>query len=57
MQNANNWTELMVVQEECKTLPFGDIWAEYCARQGVPADGEWFATIKAYENDVLAKRV
>ena len=47
----------MVVQEEVKTLPFGDIWAEYCARQGAPADGEWFAAVKAYENDVLAKRV
>ena len=57
MQNAGNWTELMVVQEEVKTLPFGDVWAEYCARQGAPADGEWFATVKAYENDVLAKRV
>ena len=57
MQNAGNWTELMVVQEEVKTLPFGDIWAEYCARQGAPADGEWFAAVKAYENDVLAKRV
>ena len=57
LQNADNWTELMVVQEEVKTLPFGDIWAEYCARQGVPADGEWFATIKAYENDVQLKRV
>ena len=25
------------MQEEVKTLPFGDIWAEYCARQGVAA--------------------
>ena len=57
MQNQGNWTELMVVQEEIKTLPFGDIWAEYCARQGVPADGEWFATVKAYEDEVLVKRV
>ena len=47
----------MVAQEEMKTLPFGEVWAEYCARQGVPADGEWFATVKAYEEEVLVKRV
>ena len=56
LQNADNWTELMVIQEEVKTLPFGDIWAEYCSRQGAPADGEWFQTIKAYEAEVQSKR-
>ena len=29
MQNADNWTELMVIQEELKTMPFGEIWTEY----------------------------
>ena len=57
LQDANNWTEVLVRSEELKTLPFGDIWAEYCKVNGVPADGEWFATIKAYEEDVLLKRV
>ena len=56
LQNADNWTELMVVQEELKTLPFGDIWNEYCDRCGAPADGQWFATVKAYEEQVLANR-
>ena len=57
LQNENNWTELMVISEELKTLPFGAVWAEYCRRCGAPADGQWFASIKAYENDVLTKRV
>ncbi len=57
MQNENNWTELMVVQEELKTMPFGAIWNEYCRRQGVPCDTEWFASVKDYENNVLSKRV
>ena len=57
MQNADNWTELMVVQEEMKTMPFGEIWAEYCARCGAPADGQWFAVVKEYEENVLSKRV
>jgi len=56
MQNADNWTELMVVQEELKTMPFGEIWEEYCRRCGVPADGEWFASVKQYEAEVLSKR-
>lgn len=56
MQNADNWTELMVVQEELKTMPFGEIWNEYCRICGVPADGEWFATVKEYEREVLSKR-
>ena len=42
LQDENKLTELLVMQEEIKTLPFGDIWAEYCARQGVAADKAWF---------------
>ena len=57
LQDANNWTEVLVRSEELKTLPFGDVWAEYCKVNGVPADGEWFATIKEYEEEVLLKRV
>ncbi len=56
MQNEDNWTELMVVQEELKTMPFGEIWAEYCRVCGAPADGEWFASVKEYEREVLSKR-
>ncbi len=56
MQDAGNWTELMVVSEELKMMPFGEIWNEYCRVCGAPADGEWFATVKAYEEEVLAKR-
>ena len=56
LQDNNNWTELMVRQEELKTLPFGDIWAQYCKVCGAPADGEWFETVKAYEKEVLPNR-
>ncbi len=56
LQNADNWTELMVRQEEMKTLPFGAIWNEYCRRCNAPADGEWFETVRQYEQDVQLKR-
>ena len=56
MQNESNWTELMVRQEELKTMPFGEIWTEYCRVCGAPADGEWFSQVRKYEDEVLSKR-
>ncbi len=56
MQDQNRFTELMVRQEELKTMPFGTVWEEYCRECGVPADGEWFGEIEAYEKDVQSKR-
>ncbi|MDO5479878.1 MAG: L-rhamnose isomerase [Clostridia bacterium] len=44
------------MQEEVKTLPFGDIWAEYCERCGVKGDASWYDEVVAYEKDVLSKR-
>ena len=56
MQDADDWTKLMVVQEELKTAPFGEIWDEYCRQCGVPADGEWYDAVKDYEKKVLEVR-
>lgn len=57
LQDAGQFTELMVRQEESKTLPFGEIWAEYCRRCGKPEDGAWFSMVKEYETKVLEARV
>ncbi len=56
LQDENKMTELMVEQEAVKTLPLGDIWNEYCARQGVVSDKEFYAEVKKYEDEVLLKR-
>ena len=56
MQDAGNFTELMVCAEEMKTMPFGEVWAEYCRVCGAPEDGQWFAQVKEYETEVLSKR-
>lgn len=56
LQDENRMTELMVMQEEIKTYPFGDVWAEYCERCGVAGDNSWFEEVKKYEEDVLLKR-
>ena len=54
LQDANNFTELMVRQEELKTMPFGAVWEEYLRRENIPQD--YFSEIKRYEADVLSKR-
>ncbi len=56
LQESGNYTKLMVMQEEYKTLPFGEVWEEYCRSCGVPAGAEWFDEVVAYENDVLSAR-
>ncbi|MBR2337892.1 MAG: L-rhamnose isomerase [Clostridia bacterium] len=57
LQDSNQLTELMMLQEEIKTLPFGDIWDKYCEECGVATGTAWFDEIRAYEKDVLATRV
>lgn len=57
LQDENQLTELMMIQEEMKTMPFGDIWEEYCRQCGVIENATWFNEIKSYEKDVLSKRV
>ncbi len=55
-QDAEDFTALMVKQEALKMMPVGDVWAEFCERNGVADDMTWYNTVKAYEADVLAKR-
>ena len=48
-------TTRLVLTEELKSYPFGDVWDEYCRRNNIPANN-WLGEVKAYEKDVLAKR-
>lgn len=54
LQDEANGTKLMVMQEELKTMPFGDVWNEYLRRCGIPAD--YYTEVAAYERDVLSCR-
>ncbi len=56
LQEEQKFTELMVKQEELKTMPFNEIWDEYCNRCNVPKDGQWFEIVEEYERKVLSKR-
>ena len=54
MQDSNNMTELMVLKEEMKTMPFGDVWEEFLRQDGVNSD--YITPIKEYEKKVLVNR-
>lgn len=56
LQDNEQFTELMMLQEEVKTYPFGDIWAMFCEKNNVPANEAWFEEVKKYEDEVLSKR-
>ncbi|MBP9988722.1 MAG: L-rhamnose isomerase [Ruminococcus sp.] len=56
LQDTNNTTKLLALQEELKFYPFADVWNEYCSRQGVEAGEIWFSEIEKYEKEVLSKR-
>lgn len=55
LQDENNMTELMVLSENMKTAPFGDIWNEYLQRECIEDD--YLTVIKEYEQKVLRERV
>jgi L-rhamnose isomerase len=56
LQKNGELTELMMMQEEVKLYPFGDIWNYFCQVNNVPEKEDWFETIKQYEKEVLLKR-
>ena len=56
LQDSGNFSKLMAMQEELKTLPFGEVWNEYCKRCHKPVDGAWYPEIEQYEKQVLSTR-
>lgn len=56
LQDSEDFTDLIVEQEELKLYPFGDVWNYFCSRCGVPERGEWMKEVKTYEKEVLLQR-
>ena len=48
--------KLMVMNEAVKMLPIGEVWEEYCRREGVCDDLHFYDEIEKYEREVLVKR-
>ena len=55
-QDKGDHTRVLALQEELKTLPWGEVWDEYLKRQNMVSDKEMFEEIKKYEENVLLKR-
>ena len=56
LQDGSEFSRKRAVTEDLKTLPFGDVWAKYCADSGVDADRAWFEKVAEYERTVLSER-
>ena len=55
-QDSYDHTRVLALQEELKTLPWGEVWDEYLKRQGMVSDAEMFEDVRKYEKEVLSKR-
>jgi L-rhamnose isomerase len=56
LQNDRQFSELMMLQEEMKLYPIGDVWNYFCELNNVPQKESWFAEVQKYEQDVLSIR-
>ncbi len=54
LQDKADMTQLMFLEEKCKTLPFSDVWEKYLKSQGL--DDDYYEKIAEYEKNVLEKR-
>lgn len=56
LQDERRFTELMMISEELKLYPIGDVWNYYCELNQVPTGMGWFTEVEKYEKEVLSKR-
>lgn len=56
-ETSGDLASRLALQEDAKSLPWGAVWAEFCARHEVAGDGAWFAAVKRHEREVLSRRV
>lgn len=48
--------ERLALMEQTRSLPWGAVWDELCARDEVPVRSDWLADVSRYESAVLSKR-
>jgi L-rhamnose isomerase len=57
LEAEGDYTSRLALTEEAKSLPFGEVWNEFCRRQNVPVGFEWINTVKQYEAKVSSRRI
>ena len=55
-QDSYDHTRVLALQEELKTLPWGEVWDKYLKSQGMVSDAQMFEEVRQYEKEVLLKR-
>jgi len=55
LEHSLDFTARLVLTEEARDLPFGAVWAEYCARADTPAGVSILNGLEAYQSSVAAR--
>ena len=55
-QDSYDHTKVLALQEEIKTLPWGQVWDEYLKSQHCVSDADMFKAVRQYEKNVCLKR-
>ena len=55
-QDNADFTKMLALSEELKTLPLYDVWEEFCTRVGVAAGFDWYNEVLKYEKEILSDR-
>ena len=55
-QDSYDHTRVLALQEELKTLPWGEVWDEYLTRQNMVSDAKMFEEVREYEKEILSRR-
>lgn len=56
LQEKGDFTRMLMMNEEFKTMPFSDVWDRFCEMNNVPVRNEWYKAVEEYEKNVLSKR-
>ncbi len=56
LQDDRKLTELMMLKEELKMYPVGDVWAYFSQANNMPSNQEWYQEVAKYEEQVQLKR-
>ncbi len=53
---AGDRTARLALQEESRSLPWGEVWDEFCRRHDVPVGSAWIESMRQYERRILSSR-
>ena len=55
-QDSYDHTRALALQEEIKTLPWSEVWNEYCKKENILDEASRYNEVMKYEAEVLKKR-